>query len=81
MFNITSIRGRSGNRGEGAWCSRFKWKLYKNNIFIKEWYILSMKELNQEDGIRFIEIMVNYLYDMKDKLIAKGSAKQKNCIR
>ena len=40
-----------------------------------------MKELNQEDGIRFIEIMVNYLYDMKDKLIAKGSAKQKNCIR
>ena len=36
-----------------------------------------MKELNQEDGIIFIEIIVNYLYDMKDKLIAKGSAKQK----
>ena len=178
------LGGRSGNRGECAGCCRFKWKLYKNNTFIKEGYLLSMKELNlsedilkltpyvdslkiegrmksptyvsfitnyyrkilnkeqvtttdkeilqslfyrgytkghllnskdlvntkspnhiglpigkvidvndskitillnkelnQEDGIRFIEsgkgLIVNYLYDMKDKLIAKGSAKQK----
>lgn len=43
--------------------------------------ILLDKELDQEDGIRFLEsgkgLIVNYLYDMKDKLIAKGSAKQK----
>ena len=43
--------------------------------------ILLDKELDQEDGIRFLEsgkgLIVNYLYDMKDKLIAKGSPKQK----
>lgn len=43
--------------------------------------ILLDKELDQEDGIRFLEsgkgLIVNYLYDMKDKLISKGSPKQK----
>lgn len=43
--------------------------------------ILLDKELNQEDGIRFLEcgkgLIVNYLYDMKDRLISKGSPKQK----
>ena len=43
--------------------------------------ILLDKELNQEDGIRFLEsgkgMIVNYLYDMKGKLISKGNAKQK----
>lgn len=43
--------------------------------------ILLDKELNQEDGIRFLEsgkgLTVNYLYDMKDRLISKGSPKQK----
>ncbi len=43
--------------------------------------ILLDKELDQEDGIRFLEsgkgLIVNYLYDMKDRLISKGSPKQK----
>lgn len=43
--------------------------------------ILLDKELAQEDGIRFLEsgkgLIVNYLYDMKDRLISKGSPKQK----
>lgn len=43
--------------------------------------ILLDKELNQEDGIRFLEsgkgMIVNYLYDMKGKLISKGNAMQK----
>lgn len=43
--------------------------------------ILLDKELKQEDGIRFLEsgkgMIVNYLYDMKGKLISKGNAKQK----
>ena len=43
--------------------------------------ILLDKELNQEDGIRFLEsgkgMIVNYLYDIKDRLISKGSPKQK----
>ncbi len=43
--------------------------------------VLLDKELDQEDGIRFLEsgkgLIVNYLYDMKDKLISKGSPKQK----
>ncbi len=43
--------------------------------------ILLDKELNQEDGIRFLDsgkgMIVNYLYDMKDKLISKGNPKQK----
>lgn len=43
--------------------------------------ILLDRELNQEDGIRFLEsgkgMIVNYLYDMKGKLISKGNAKQK----
>lgn len=43
--------------------------------------ILLDKDLNQEDGIRFLEsgkgMIVNYLYDMKDKLIAKGNTNQK----
>lgn len=43
--------------------------------------ILLDKELAQEDGIRFLEsgkgLIVNYLYDMKDRLIFKGSPKQK----
>ena len=43
--------------------------------------ILLAKELNQEDGIRFLEsgkgMIVNYLYDMNDKLISKGNPKQK----
>ena len=43
--------------------------------------ILLDKELNQEDGIRFLEsgkgMIVNYLYDMKGKLISKGNANQK----
>lgn len=43
--------------------------------------ILLDKELAQEDGIRFLEsgkgLIVNYLYDMKDRLISKGSSKQK----
>ena len=43
--------------------------------------ILLDKELAQEDGIRFLEsgkgLIVNYLYNMKDRLISKGSPKQK----
>lgn len=43
--------------------------------------ILLDKELAQEDGIRFLEsgkgLIVNYIYDMKDRLISKGSPKQK----
>ena len=43
--------------------------------------ILLDKELAQQDGIRFLEsgkgLIVNYLYDMKDRLISKGSPKQK----
>ena len=43
--------------------------------------ILLDKELAQEDGIRFLEsgkgLIVNYLYDMKGRLISKGSPKQK----
>lgn len=43
--------------------------------------ILLDKELKQEDGIRFLEsgkgMIVNYLYDMKGKLISKGNAMQK----
>lgn len=43
--------------------------------------ILLDKELNQEDGVRFLEsgkgMIVNYLYDIKDKLISKGNSKQK----
>lgn len=43
--------------------------------------ILLDKELNQEDGIRFLEsgkgMIVNYLYDIKGNLISKGNAMQK----
>ena len=43
--------------------------------------ILLDRELNQEDGIRFLEsgkgMIVNYLYDMKGNLISKGNAMQK----
>lgn len=43
--------------------------------------ILLDKELNQEDGIRFLDsgkgMIVNYLYDMKERLISKGSSNQK----
>ena len=43
--------------------------------------ILLDRELNQEDGIRFLEsgkgMIVNYLYDMKENLISKGNAMQK----
>ena len=43
--------------------------------------ILLNRELNQEDGIRFLEsgkgMTVNYLYDMKGNLISKGNAMQK----
>lgn len=43
--------------------------------------ILLNRELNQEDGIRFLEsgkgMIVNYLYDMKGNLISKGNAMQK----
>lgn len=46
--------------------------------------ILLDKELNQEDGIRFLEsgkgMIVNYLYDIKDRLISKGNPKQKIII-
>lgn len=43
--------------------------------------ILLDRELNQEDGIRFLEsgkgMIVNYLYDIKGNLISKGNAMQK----
>lgn len=43
--------------------------------------IILDRELNQEDGIRFLEsgkgMIVNYLYDMKGNLISKGNVMQK----
>lgn len=49
------LGNRSGNRGECTGCCRLPYKLYKNDTFIKEGYLLSTKELNTAP--KFNELM------------------------